>query len=205
MSKLDRQLDQFAGGRVEIEIAAGEAVDVPKLHQLLRNEIDRRPERIPVDLRKVHGAPPELIDVLAEAFRYAQSQNKILSISYALPAMQEALSPRRYQTSKRAEGKKSDDAAEEPTDAGTIAKSILDTRLAEELTYDLSNAEPVARKETPPWKPNKAKRAKRWQRLLLVFAVVIATVVIGVVEWIIVFDDDSDAVIMPTKTFEATR
>ncbi len=197
MSKLDRQLDDITGkGRVEIQIAAGEEVDVGQLHQMLRNEIDSRHHRIPLDLRKVHGAPQALIDVLIESQKYARSQGKILSVSYALPPMQEAMNPRRRrQAGKSNEAIDSDTAA----DAGEVAKSLLDERHSDESAYDISNAEKIIREKKKNGK--KKKRNKRREYLILGAVILLVTGVIGAIEWVIVFNDQPSAV-MPIKSFE---
>lgn len=196
MSKLDRHLDKLRGeGRVEIQIAAGEEIDVGRLHQLLRNEIDARQHRIPVDLRKVHGAPEALVDVLIESQKYARSQGKILSVSYALPPMQEALNPiRRRMAGKSAERLDGDAAA----DASQVAKELIDQCYSEEATYDTSKAEKIQRKKKPA-----NTRSKGFDYLLLGSVILSVTMVIAAIEWAIVFNDQPDAVIIPAKTFES--
>lgn len=199
MSKLDRQLDDFSsGGRVEIHLPAGEEVDVGGLHQMLRNEIDSRPHRIPLDLRGVHGAPKPLIDVLIESQRYARSQGKLLSISYALPPMKEALNPRR-----RRKAGKYDDAIDddEAADAGSVAKTLLDTRLSEENKYDISKAERIRRDKKTKKKTKKKKQNKLRDYLVIGALILLCGTVVGIVEWMIVFHDPPDTIV-PNKTFE---
>jgi hypothetical protein len=188
MSKIDRQLDNVSGeGRVEIHIAEGQQVDVGGLHQMLRNEIDMRQQRIPLDLRGVHGAPPELVAVLIESQKYARSQGKLLAIRYALPAMQDALNPHR--------GRRSAEPESQPQDAGQVAKTLLDSQLAEEPAYDISRAQKIQRDKSK----QKRKRSKiRDYAILLGFAIL----AVAAIEWILVFNSDSTPMTVPSKSFE---
>ncbi len=191
MSKLDRQLDGLTGdGRVEIEISEGQDVDVGELHQLLRNEIDRRHHRIPIDLRRVHGAPVELIDVLISAEKYARKQGKILTISYALPPMQEALDPMRRRATKSAQ--KGDE------DAGAAAKSLLDEQNASEHRYDITRAEKIGRKRT---RRNTGKQYAIKRYIVLGSIIAVATLAIGWIEYVILFNE-SPSTVVPSKILE---
>ena len=136
MSKLDRQLDQVSGEKKVAVVWPKDAdVDVVRLRERLISEIDGHNHRIPLDLRGVHGAPPALVEILIDLQKYARSEGKLLSISYALPPMQDALNPRR----RRKAGRPSEAIDEDgQPDASEVAKSLL---VQDEVSeYDIGKA-----------------------------------------------------------------
>ena len=77
MSRLDKQLDQLSGEKlVKVEWPDDETVDVPQLRANLIREIDSHSHRVPLDLRAVKGAPPDLVELLVDMRRYARSKSK---------------------------------------------------------------------------------------------------------------------------------
>ena len=72
-----------------------EEIYVDLLRSKLTREIDSHLNRVPLDLRKVEGAPAALIDLLIEMRVYAERRGKQLVVTHALPEMRESLNTRR--------------------------------------------------------------------------------------------------------------
>lgn len=195
MSKLDRQLNQASGESiVAINWPRGGLVNVDQLREQLVDEIDCHQYRVPIDLRGVHGAPDALIELLLEAQRYARSQGKLVSISAALPAMQNALSPKgRMRTAPKPEPE------EKVSDASAVADELLETRYNEEPKYDISKAERVQR---PASRVAKRKRSKQMRMMITVALIVIATAAIGAAEWYYLNSADSYVPIPEDRALE---
>ncbi|MFN3193021.1 MAG: hypothetical protein ACE361_21100 [Aureliella sp.] len=102
MSKLERQIDEIEN-LTEFVISwpptAGESV--AEIEKQLRVRVDQAVGRVPLDLRKVSGAPRKVVDLILDLNEYAESKGKRLSISHALQPMREALLPSSRRNLKR--------------------------------------------------------------------------------------------------------
>ena len=193
MSKLDRQLNQTSGeSTVAINWPRGELVNVDQLREQLVNEIDCHQYRVPIDLRGVHGAPDALVELLHEAQRYARSQGKLVSISAALPAMQNALSSRQRSIRKP-------QPTESAGDASAVADELLETRYSEERKYDISKAEKVGDTVS---RVAKRKRSRRLRLTIIASVVVIATLGIAAAEWLYLTSLDSPVTFQENRSLE---
>ena len=123
MGKLDRQLDEIKGIKnVDIVWPFTEEMYLEQLRIKLKKEIDSHPDRIPLDLRNVKGAPEGLVELLFDMKEYADSRRKNLVIAYVLEDMRAALGP----------AKKSDSPKQktpELPDAGEHARMVLTNQL----------------------------------------------------------------------------
>lgn len=124
MSKVERQLDEIQGvERVKIVWPFTEEMYLEQIREKLKQEIDAHADRVPLDLRHVHGAPSGLVNLLFDMQQYAESKRKHLVVSYALADMRHALSP--------GHGHCSGSASErDQVDASESARQALDTQLA---------------------------------------------------------------------------
>jgi hypothetical protein len=202
MSKLDRQLDEVYGEeRVVIRWPRDEVVDVDEVRKLLISNIDSHAQRVPLDLRSVDGAPPALIDLLLECQVYARSQGKLLSISIALPPMQDALSGRRRKSARVAQ-------AEDKVDAGSSARKILSQQLDrnDPVGYDISKAEKLGRRKRSfgwslPGRTGKKRPPLRFSRKQVAVVAGAALAVLGL-EAFLIFHDPTIRVEIDPKSFE---
>ena len=192
MSRLDRQLDRVHNEERHCVVwPSDEEVDFDQVRSDLLKAVDDHDRRVPLDLRQVNGAPRRLIDLLIEARAYARSQDKILSISYALPPMQEALNPKRRGKKQRSK----------EDDAGQVAQSLLDAERKRDqpATYDPSKAEKIVR----PKKKKKKKNTSPLMRYAILAAIVLAgTLVLVAIEYFWIFGQETQDFIVPQKTFE---
>ncbi|TWU04253.1 hypothetical protein [Stieleria varia] len=191
MSKLDRQLDDVYGeSRVRLDWSRVEEC-IDEVRQHLKNEIDEHKARIPLDLRSIRGAPHALIDLLVECQQYAADQGKVLSVSTALPPMQDALYGLKRKKPGRQEGAASEDASQS-------AQSILDTR-----RQDASASIPPPHPRKTASSPSRRKLRPFWKRYAIHIAVILGlTAMVAIVEYFLIFHADHETVAVPTKTFE---
>ncbi|KAA5546230.1 hypothetical protein FYK55_04900 [Roseiconus nitratireducens] len=194
MSRLDIQLDEISGEEpVEIVWPAGAEVDVADLRQRLVREIDRHRQRIPLDLRRVDGAPPELVELLADMRNYARSKSKVLSTGRILPELRRALEER----ARRPVGSSRAPSCKDESDAASeLARDILNKSTKTE--YDLSNAKRLERKERHRRRRKSSKR-NYWKLAGIILAGAIAAA--SVEFWIILQEDER--VYIPEKTYES--
>jgi hypothetical protein len=197
VSKLERQLDDvFGEERVEILWPSDEEVDVELLRLQLISEIDAHAQRIPLDLRGVRGAPEQLVDLLLEMQRYATSQSKVISISASLPAMQEALNPRRRRKAGRPQEAIDEQGAR---NASEVAKTAIRSRGGDNPQTLLAvqadeKAETRVRSRTTP--------RLRSDRNLALLASILGLFAAAVLTYRF-FTDETKPVIVPTKSFES--
>jgi hypothetical protein len=152
-------LDEVLGEkRVEIHWPSDDEVDVDLLRLYLISEIDAHRQRIPLDLRGVHGSPERLVDLLIEMQRYAASRSKVLSISASLPAMQEALNPRRRRKAGRPQ-----DAIDETgaRTASEVARSAIKSQPQAPNALLAQNADVAAERRVRSGTRRSAKRVRR--------------------------------------------
>ncbi|WP_147867248.1 hypothetical protein [Stieleria maiorica] len=190
MARLDKQLDRLSGEKVfRLHWPEDDSMDVELLRAEMVREINSHDHRIPLDLRSVKGAPAELVDLLVDMERYARSKSKILSMTWMLPPLRDAIDQRMGRQSKSKSQRESDAASK-------TARDLL--RHAEQKPgYDLSKAEKLDRKK-------RAKRPKRGTRRYLSLVAIIlvgAIVVAGVEGWIIMQQDET--LVVPEKGFES--
>lgn len=215
MSKLDRQLDEISGeSKVYLSCLRGETIDINAIRSLLRQEIDGHRQRIPLDLRGVHGAPPELVTLIHEAQRYAEFQEKVLSISSMLSPMQAALGIQRDAVTQEKQTLTAGRGESEPYsehDAGKHAENAL------KLSHSIrSDAQQISSKAQKPFAKSKAAGSKnpgsknpgsknRTRNLIQLIAIlVVGLAIVGVVEYHFVFQQ-STPVIVPIKIYETQQ
>lgn len=197
MSKLERQLDRIHNEqRVVIKWARGDEPNVDRVRQMLLAAIDDHKQRIPLDLRKVDGAPNELVELLIEAQRYARERDKVLSISFALEPMRKALNPRRRRKAGKGSEAIDDDGS---IDASEVADALLlaETKNASTESYDISKAEKIIRE---PKKSRFSPTAKRY--LFLGCLAFVGTALAVSLEAFILFGQEQPTVNVRKKTFE---
>lgn len=200
MSKIDRQIERIAGEtRVEISWPFGEIIDIDVVRNRLRYEIDIHDDRVPLDLRGVHGVPPALLELLIESGDYAISKGKRMTVSYASRAMQEAL--RTGKVPKQSQDSQSQTAQQNI--ASDIANAALKsqgpapvTRTMDHVASSIADSKATAKAT--------AKRRKRDKTRLIKLGCVIlaATSVIAAIECYVLFGE-TETVTMPKKTYEA--
>jgi hypothetical protein len=195
MSRLDKQLDRLSGEKlIRIDWPDDGAVDAGELRRLLVREIDTHTHRIPLDLRGVKGAPEPLVEMLVDLRRYALSQNKILSTSWILPPLRDALDDRMH----RPVGTRAKPSAAADTEAASELADELLRGVEEKTQYDLSKAERIERKCL------RRKRRQAWNgpRALRLAAVILAAAVAVIaIEWVLLSEEDA-IVVVPEKGFE---
>ncbi|OYP33797.1 hypothetical protein [Rhodopirellula sp. MGV] len=140
MSRLDKQLDRLSGTE-PVCIEWGADADLEQLRSLLVREIDRRTHRVPLDLRKVPDAPPELVELLVEMRRYALERSKILSMSWVLPPLRDAIERRIHQPIGTTVAPSADPDSEQASDRAKELLNVVEKR----SEYDLSKAEKIER------------------------------------------------------------
>lgn len=200
MSNFNRELNTVRGEqRVVVRWKGDDTVDVDNIRRQIIQAIDIRERRVALDLREVRGAPDALVDLLMECQAYARSRGKILVLSYATPAMQEALSGRPVRRRNPAREVNDQDQPEQG-DAPDLAKSVLDQQIRREDNshYDISKAERI-----DPKKKNRLQQKAKKRRIAGLAAEVlgITSLVIGI-EWFVVFRDSPSALTLPVKGFE---
>lgn len=202
MSKLERQIEQIAGeSRVEISWPFGEDIDIDVVRNRLRYEIDLHEDRVPLDLRGVHGVPPALLELLIESGDYAIRKGKRMTVSYASPAMQDALRRRKVpQNLQRANA---------DTDEGRCASDIANAALKSQGPAPVTRTMDSAAASIAEAKANarnlKGRSKRRFSRIIKLGSIIIAaTSVIAAVEFYLLMGE-TETVTLPTKTYEITK
>ncbi|MEO1617293.1 MAG: hypothetical protein AAFV88_15695 [Planctomycetota bacterium] len=197
MSRLEKQLAQHSGEKlIRIDWPSDEVVDAPAIRKQLVKEIDSHTHRIPLDLRGVRGAPPELVEILVDMRRYAMSQSKILSTTWILPPLRDAIQKRLHQpigSTVKPSAKPENEAASD------LAEKLLrNAKEQEKQEYDLKSAEKLNR-------PKKIKKTltKRQRYVRLAAAVLGGTLVVLLVGSLIIFTQQDASIIVPEKGFES--
>ena len=191
MSKLDKQL-AIASGAQPIEVRWTEETDVSELRRQLIQAIDKHTDWVPLDLRSVHGAPPELVELLVDMRRYAISKSKKLSLTWILPPLRDAYEKRMHQPVGTSVAPSSDPDQEQ---ASELAKDLLNG-VEKKPEYDLSKAEKIERKRKLKSKSKGDPLPPPVRYLLMSGFVILSVCAIGVVHYFfftetneIIFDD----------------
>lgn len=189
MSKLDRHLDDIKGvKRVEIVWPMTEELYLQQLRTTLKREIDRHLDRVPLDLRKVTGAPDALIDLLLEMRECAESRGKQLVVTHAQLEMRESLTPRRHRVFRKSENPKSD------ADVSALAAKALETQPSpiRQFRFDESESAEAERRLEAVRKPklSLAPQAKRF--LTLGVTILFGTSILVGGYWLYVFKLNPD-------------
>lgn len=189
MARLDRQLDKLSGEKlVRLHWPKDDSVDIEMLRAELVREINAHSHRVPLDLRGVKGAPEELVELLLDMDRYARTKDKILSLTWILPPLREALDERVGRCVKASRDANGEAASQK-------ARELLNYS-EKNKEYDLSHAEKIQRKD----RPRLSKTAKR--RYVRLAAIVFAsTLIIATIEIVFLFQQDT-IVVVPEKGFE---
>ncbi|MEM0924617.1 MAG: hypothetical protein AAGJ83_01135 [Planctomycetota bacterium] len=195
MSRLDKQLANLSGETlIRVEWVDDSLVDPGELRTKLRKEIDAREHRIPLDLRRVRGAPEALVEILVDMRRYATSVGKQLSITGNLPELRDAIDERLHRPvglSAKPSSSAEDGAAPE------LAKQVLQSAKKTTDEYDLSHATKIKRRKK---RSSKRRRVKRLTALIAVSSLVVA-VCVFVYIWYL--EDETFIVEPPRKGFES--
>ena len=192
MSRLDKQLDRLSGEKlVQVEWLHDDSVDVVGLREMLMKEIDAHSHRVPLDLRSVNGAPNELVELLFDMRRYAMSKSKILSTTYMLAPLREALDRRL----SRPIGSRARPSADPENEMASDTAQELLRDVESKTEYDLSKAKKIKRKRRRTHRQN--------ERLLRLGVVVLAAAtIIAAAEAIYLFQSGNDPIVIPRKGFE---
>lgn len=193
MSRLDRQIDKVSGEQV-IKVRWPSTItqaEVERLRRRLIREIDRRRHRVPVDLREVQGAPPQLVQMLFELERYAREQDKIFSASWILPELRDAMAAYTGRPIGQSAKPSADPESEKASD---LAEQLLDSQ-QKKPGYDLSKAKRVQRTRKP-------MSSKTKHRLQLVAMILAGVLIVGSIEAYIIFKDGTSPVQVDRKEFE---
>jgi hypothetical protein len=196
MSRLDRQIDRLSGEKlIRIDWPEDASVDLASLRRRLVREIDDHSHRIPLDLRGVKGAPPELVELLVDMRRYALSQSKILSTTWILPPLRQALEDGLHRpVGTRAKPSRDPDAE----DASELARELLNG-VERQQHYDLSKAQRIERRRRRKRHVRAGKRTSvRLAGMILAGTVVLA----GVEVYWLWQQDEAEIVVIPEKGFE---
>ncbi|WP_149499448.1 hypothetical protein [Roseiconus lacunae] len=198
MSRLDKQLDRLSGEE-PVRIEWTDESDLPRLRTLLINEVDRHIHRIPLDLRGIDGAPPELVELLLEIRRYAVSKSKILSMSWILPPMRDAIERKLHRPAGSVVAPSADPDSEQASD---LAKELLHG-VEKSTEYDLSKAQKIQRRRAKRRSSAKKGLASRLVRYLIMASGIIACV--AVISVVYFFATSEPPKILDRKSFENNR
>ncbi|QEG41483.1 hypothetical protein UC8_35060 [Roseimaritima ulvae] len=204
MSKFDKQIAHLSGERtVAIEWRRGAEPDGQQLREMILGEIDAHQQIVPLDLRGVEGAPQELVELLLDCQSYAKTKEKSLRIMSALQPMRAALHPSRRYPKHRA--KESPFESLKSADASQFAQTVLQAQ-HQEKHYDVSRAQKVTKAREKKQTKDKARPARTWKYYAtLTLTVMVASCMIGAVEWVIVFAEEQTAPKVQAKSFEPSR
>ncbi|WP_182867683.1 hypothetical protein [Stieleria mannarensis] len=190
MARLDKQLDKLSGEKVfRLHWPEDDSMDMELLRAEMVREINSHDHRIPLDLRGVKGAPAELVDLLVDMERYARSKSKILSMTWMLPPMRDAIDERL--------GRRSRPKSENEPDAASKTARDLLNHAEKKNEYDLSKAQKLERK-----KPVKKSKTGKKHYLKLVAIALLGAIAVGVVEGVIIMQQE-ETLIVPEKGFES--
>ncbi|MCC9601051.1 hypothetical protein LOC67_10885 [Stieleria sp. JC731] len=182
-------------GEAPVRIDWFDGMDVTLLRSTLTQEIDKHTRRVPLDLRGVQGAPPELVELLVEMRRYAVSKSKILSMNWILPPLRDAIDKRLHQPVGQVIAPSANPDSEQASDR---AKELLN-HVETPPEYDLSKAEKLDRKPLPR-KP-KALTASIIRYLIMLAGILTTVAIISVVFFFLTSEPPK---ILDRKTFEST-
>lgn len=199
MSRLEKQLDRVSNEQlVWVDWPEKGSVDLEVIRATLVQEINSHRERIPLDLRGVKGAPPELVGLLVDMRRYAVSKSKTLSIARVLPPLRDALEARENRGKGRRVAPSADPNQEAASDK---AKAALASSSAEK-EFDPATVEVIKKHKS---KPATKKRGKKKSNFAKIGAVIFgATLLIVAVEAIVLFQQE-ESIVLPEKGFEQDR
>lgn len=192
MARIDKQLDKLSGEKlVRLHWPEDDVVDIELLRADLVREINDHDHRIPLDLRSVKGAPSELVDLLVDMERYAKSKSKILSTTWILPQLRDAVDQRA--------GRRSGPVPQGELDvASKTAREILNGN-EKKAEYQVSSASRVERKKRR--KSTKKPASKIRNYIQLVALIMIGAFVAIAVQYFVIFKADP-IVIETDKIYE---
>lgn len=173
MARLDKQLDKLSGERlVKLHWPEDGSIDIEMLRADLVREINTHEHRVPLDLRSVKGAPEDLVELLVDMERYARSKSKIMSMTWILPPLRDAIDVRA--------GRRSAPSNNEEHLASKKAREILNGN-EKKAEYNVQSARKVERRKQP--KKSKATNLKLLQ--LVALTLVGTLVVVGLMFYVL--------------------